>query len=274
MPEADVLLEPFFLDSPRGPLFCLLVSPSSGKARKGVLYLHPFAEEMHKSRRMAALQARALAAGGYSVLLLDLGGCGDSHGDFSDATWDGWLQDVELAHAWLANKINAPVLYWGLRAGALLAAQASQKSLSVDALVFWQPTISGSTFLTQFLRIKLASEMLSSGQTQTGTKQLRDQLKAGESVEVGGYGLSPEMASGIESAKLDGITPTCPVFWFETGGESENLASPASSRIVESWRTHGVQVATRAVLGEPFWLTQEITECPALIDATKKALCP
>jgi alpha/beta superfamily hydrolase len=40
---------------------------------------------MNKARRMAALQARALAALGYGVLLLDLHGCGDSSGDFGDS---------------------------------------------------------------------------------------------------------------------------------------------------------------------------------------------
>lgn len=45
--------------------------------RGSIVYIHPFAEEMNKSRRMAALQARALTLAGFAVLQLDLIGCGD-----------------------------------------------------------------------------------------------------------------------------------------------------------------------------------------------------
>ena len=71
----------FFLDTADGPRFCLYHAPV-GECRGALVYIHPFAEEMNRSRRMAALQARALTAQGFGVLLLDLHGCGDSGGDF------------------------------------------------------------------------------------------------------------------------------------------------------------------------------------------------
>ncbi|MBK8384562.1 MAG: hypothetical protein IPL11_02315 [Candidatus Accumulibacter sp.] len=43
----------------------------------------------NKSWRIVPLQARALATAGYAVLQIDLMGCGDSSGDFGDATWGG-----------------------------------------------------------------------------------------------------------------------------------------------------------------------------------------
>jgi len=78
--------EPFFLPASRGERFCIF-HPAAGALRGAVLYLHPFAEEMNKSRRMAALQSRMLAARGIAVLQIDLFGCGDSSGDFGDASW-------------------------------------------------------------------------------------------------------------------------------------------------------------------------------------------
>ena len=50
-----------------------------------------------------ASQARALAQAGYGVLQVDLLGCGDSTGDFADATWAAWLDDAQAAHRWLAE---------------------------------------------------------------------------------------------------------------------------------------------------------------------------
>ena len=99
--------EAFFLASTRGEGdqgFCLFYPAQSHVVRGLVLYIHPFAEEMNKSRRMAALQARAFAQAGYAVLQIDLHGCGDSAGDFGDATWEHWIDDVVQGCHWLRQR--------------------------------------------------------------------------------------------------------------------------------------------------------------------------
>ena len=101
--------EALFLPAEQGQRFCIFHRPGGAEARAALIFLHPFGEEMNKSRRMAALQARALAAAGYAVLQIDLHGCGDSSGDFSEASWDSWLADVSLAHAWLRTRSSAPL---------------------------------------------------------------------------------------------------------------------------------------------------------------------
>jgi len=73
----------FFLPvdtEPGGQRLCLLHA-AQGAAHGSVLYVHPFAEEMNKSRRKAGLQARVLARVGYDALQIDLRGCGGSSGD-------------------------------------------------------------------------------------------------------------------------------------------------------------------------------------------------
>ena len=50
---------------------------------------------------------------GFGVLQIDLFGCGDSSGDFSDARWDIWKQDIAAAREWLEERISAPVSLWG-----------------------------------------------------------------------------------------------------------------------------------------------------------------
>ena len=267
MPQSDIQIEPFFLESPRGPLFCIYLSPTHSAPKGSVLYLHPFGEEMHKSRRMAALQARAFAARGYAVLQIDLTGCGDSTGDFADASWLAWRDDARLAHAWLHTKTAQAITLWGLRTGALLAANVAQ-DVNPNALLLWQPVTDGSLFLNQFLRIKLASEMLSDGHAKTGTKDLLAQLESGQGVEVGGNMLSPAMARELGALKLATITPACPVLWLEVAATHAELLSPAAQRVADAWRANGVRVQSQSVIGEPFWVTQEITECLPLIEAS------
>jgi len=263
-------IDPFFLDSPCGPLFGLCLSPTKRDPLGGILYIHPFAEEMHKSRRMAALQSRAFAEAGYAVLQLDLTGCGDSAGDFGDAHWEAWKDDIRLAHAWLEKQDIGPITLWGLRTGASLAAEMASELAGISRLILWQPVINGELFLNQFLRIKLASEMLSDGQAQSGTKTLRARLEAGEAVEVGGYRLAPAMARALSAWKLADHIPACPTQWFEIGAGNE--LAPASQRVAAAWTAAGVHLAARPVEGEPFWATQEITECPGLLEATLQGL--
>lgn len=268
MPQTGFGIEPFFLEGGHGSLFCLHLYPTDAPPVGGILYLHPFAEEMHKSRRMVALQARRFAAQGYHVLQLDLTGCGDSSGDFADASWQTWLDDARLAHAWLADRTAAPVSLWGLRTGASLAVALSRELPGIRQLTLWQPVVNGDQYLNQFLRIRMASEMLDAGQGHNDTKTLRARLEAGEPIEVGGYLLSPALAGDLARLKLSALPPPCPVNWLELGAAAGDQPSPASQRVVEAWRDHGVTVHTRTLAGEPFWLTQEITECPGLLEAT------
>src|SRR3954449_10972795 len=101
--------EPFFLRTATGKRFCLYHAPASGRECLGAfIYIHPFGDEMNKSRRMAAIQARAFAAMGFSVLQIDLFGCGDSSGEFRDARWDIWKHDLSVAKRWIENRASSP----------------------------------------------------------------------------------------------------------------------------------------------------------------------
>ncbi len=49
----------------------------------------------------------------------------------------------------------------------------------------WQPVANGKTFLTQFLRLRVAGEMMAG--RAIGTEAMRSQLQNGETLEIGGY---------------------------------------------------------------------------------------
>jgi len=116
----------------------------------------------------------------------------------------------------------------------------------------------------------MASEMLASGQEKTsGTKELRNRLAAGESLEVAGYELAPELAASIDNLNAaDLVMNGAPVHWFELITETGRSMSPAAAKIADGWQRSGVDLHRHLVEGTPFWASQEITECPALITAT------
>lgn len=264
----------FFLDAEPGRRFCLLHEPAAASSCSGsVVFAHAFAEEMNKSRRMAALQCRRLAASGCAVLQIDMHGCGDSEGDFADARWEIWKNDVAAACRWLETRRPGPITLWGMRLGAALMAEvAAEAAFDVGRLVLWQPVVNGEVFMTQFLRQRIASEMLA-GAERNGTKALRARLAGGEAIEVSGYRLSPALAQSIDGVKLARcVRPGVRVDWFEVIGEAADDASPVAKRTAEELGREGMDVRLQTVRGEPFWGTAEIAECPALIDRTAASL--
>lgn len=269
--------EPFFLEARPGKRFCLYHPPHSDKECCGAfIYVHPFGEEMNKSRRMAAMQARVFAMMGFGVLQIDLFGCGDSSGEFRDARWSIWKQDLALAKEWLENRIRAPLSLWGLRLGALLALDFARSSDDIiEKVILWQPVISGESFLNQFLRLRLANEMLAdtSGDAKAaGTKAMRNQLASGETLEVAGYELTPDLAAAIDSLKAaELIVAKSAIHWLEIVPEPGRPMTPAGTRVATAWKQNGVDLHVHLVSCLPFWATQEISECPNLVSATVDA---
>ena len=266
--------EAFFLPLDRGARSCILHSPGGNDARLGaILYVHPFAEEMNKSRRTAALQARALAAAGWTVLQIDLYGCGDSDGDFAGAEWSLWLDDITKASDWLHQRSGALPALWGLRAGCLLVSQAARQMADAHDLLLWQPVLSGRQYLQQFLRLKLAGRIFEKDSSdRVDTEGLREQFRRGEAVEVAGYAVAPGLALGLDAAELLAPPGHARVAWLNVGDDAGADLSPAVRGRVEAWQREGARVSARGVTGPAFWQTQEITECPALVDATVAAL--
>jgi len=257
-----------FVPGCAGSRFRLLTEPAGRGAAGTVVFVHAFAEEMNKSRRMVARMARLLAGDGWCVVQRDLRGCGDSAGDFGDVRWDDWLHDVrdELAVA----DPDKPVWLWCQRGGALLA-PAALGDHPRAGLLLWQPALSGALHLQQFLRLHAGARIVGSAKADGGVSPLQ-RLRNGERVEVGGYQLDPALATGLEQASFelpedyDGR-----VVWLEVSADPVPALTLPSQRGIERLRERGLLVEAQALGGPAFWQTQEIEDNDALLDATRAA---
>lgn len=265
--------EPAFLQSAAGAIFTLFYRPRADHAKGGaVLIVPPFAEEMNKSRRMFALLARDLSCLGYGVMLVDLYGTGDSEGEFVEARWAMWKEDIARSAEWLQGQGAESFYLLGLRLGALLALDVAKNfGFPLKRIVLWQPVTSGSVTLTQFLRLRLAASMMDSIKEKETTEQLRRVLfQERVPLEVGGYELAPGLASAIEALNLAalGAAGLPPIDWFEVVSAEGRPMPPASQRVTELWEGKGLEVHTQTIAGEPFWSAPEVTVVPALLSAT------
>ena len=255
-----------------GPRLCCVAMPREGVARGTVLLLPPFAEELNKTRRMCATLARRLAADGWRVVRVDLYGCGDSAGEFRDASWAQWIADLATE----IEQCETPPWLWCVRAGALFVPEL----LSVRGaagLLLWQPAVSGAAHLQQFLRLHRVAAWAGSGLAGAAmsdrTPTAAQLLERGECVEVAGYEVTPHLAASMREVHFSlPANGSMPVVWFEMGPTPDAPPSPASQRKVEALQVEGYAAQLEVIAGAPFWQSTEIVENESLLERSRIAL--
>lgn len=205
-------MKPLFINSSTGKLFAIYYPISEkNSCQKALIHVPAFAEEMNTSRKKVALQAREFRKQGYAVLILDLFGTGESDGDFGDATWKIWLQNIDTAIEWLHQQDIKTITLWGMRVGALLSRDFVHRyPYRVQRLILSQPVLNGDVFVTQLLRLRVAAAMMNPDAPREKTADLKQQLQNGQKIEVAGYWLNPAlikplMACRAENLNLHGI---------------------------------------------------------------------
>lgn len=259
---------PFFLDLPSKRLFALLFNPAPTAVKQGVILHCPaFAEEMNKSRAMVVAQARAMAAQGFTVLVPDYFGTGDSEGDFSATSWQIWLEDMRFCQQWLQRQYSDEIILWGLRLGALMALELASLS-DTTTLILWNPVLQGEQFILQFLRLRLANSMIY-GNNKEKLADLKLQLEQQGYIEVAGYQLSQALFEqlGDIKAKALKLPSVKKVLWTDVTTNGRLLA-PVAQALVDQWKTAAIVVDVKSVEGYQFWSTLEISRADALIDVT------
>lgn len=269
----DSSLTARFLEGARGSLLVTMRRPRGAATGPSALVVPPFGEEMNKSRRMIAEVARTLAARGVATVLPDLFGTGDSAGEFDEATWEIWQDDVTRAAAWAASEGWAVSGLFCVRLGCVLGAELARDRLpGIRCTVFWQPVTDGERFLNQFLRLRVAASMMDS-QKRESAGELRKRLQQGESLEVAGYKLSARLAQDIDALRL---TPALgphlgELHWMEVVRDAAAPLPGASSQVLEAATAAQVATTVHQVAGEPFWSSTEIVQIAQLVERTAGA---
>lgn len=265
-------LSAHFLDGGHGQILTVVRRPQ-GPTGISVLIVPPFAEEMNKTRKMLTDVSQALQARGIATILVDLYGTGDSEGEFRDATWGRWIEDLARAASWCAAEGWPTVGLLGVRLGCMLGAQLAREVLhGLQRTVFWQPVVDGDRLVAQFLRLRVAASMMDAGRESVGG--LRQALRDGHCVEVAGYELSPRMAGELERLKLADLLGTHlgELHWMEVTRDATGSAGEAGAKHLEIARSRGLDASVQTFVGEPFWTSTEIVRIAELVGSTVEAL--
>lgn len=261
-----------FIPGKRGALFALHRGPQAPGADSECFVLAPsFAEEMNRCRYMCTMLACRLAQLGCGFLSVDLYGTGDSAGDFSEADWTTWRDDIDAACDHARQIGYGRISLLGIRLGALLAMELAQRPAVFHRVVLWQPVISGKTALTQFMRIRIAAS-LERDEEAGSIAEFERQLDSGQHVQVAGYDVSPELYKAIRAAQLDSGLDYggMPIAWFNTLASEDRKTPRAELDFLDRWRASGANVKHSTVFGPSYWAVHERSLAPALVDATAR----
>jgi len=265
--------QPHFLDTSSGRIFAVHHAPASPRGH--VLFVPPFNEEMNRCRSMMTLQAESLFRCGFGTLVVDLFGTGDSDGDYVDARWELWLDNVTRAFRHIRT-LGSCVSVIGIRLGAVLAAEWLDNTRddyeSPRGFVAWQPIVDGKQYFTQFLRMRIAAAMERQGGPKETTATLRATLAGGTPIEVGGYEIHPSLASAIERRSMDDTCPPaeCRVAWMEQRVPGIDGPAPASVRVMAAWKSRGVEIEEASFDGQAFWQLHERAVAEDLVARTTR----
>lgn len=248
-------MRPLVLPPADAPLFAVVHEPAAGvAARGGILLAPPIGEELNRCRLAIATAARLWARAGWTTLVADLHGTGDSGGDFGDATVERWRDDLRRCWQWLQRACDGEQVLWAVRGGALLALSLLDEC-DVKRVALWAPQFSGREAVDSVLRLATAAEALAQ---RDGQPPVRERIRREGVIEIGGYRWSDALLAAIEglgdggTRALDGRD----VLWLE----------PAGRNVGPSPETHARPVPVAD--GAAFWRTAEPVAAPAWAETT------
>ncbi|MBW8826762.1 MAG: alpha/beta hydrolase [Acidobacteria bacterium] len=204
------------------PLFGWLHVPPGGRARAGVVLCPPIGYEYVCAHRTFRVLAERLAAVGLVTLRFDYDGTGDAAGDDTDpGRRTAWLRSIDDAVALLRQAGAARVGLVGMRLGATLAANAS---IDVDALVLWDPVLSGRNFVRQLRALQLLG--VGADAEEAGDR---------ESLAVAGTIFSPSTLAELSALQVPVLRrPDVPVLVLRRPDGLDGAALPPAATVVEA----------------------------------------
>ena len=238
------------------------------------MFVPPFAEEMNKCRRQYSVTAELLASKGLASVVFDLSCTGDSSGEFVNAQWHDWKHDLALICAWIDGRGLNPYAFVATRLGCVLAADSVPiLGHKLDKVVFWQPIIRGNQFITQFLRMRLASSLMGPGPAES-MESIKEQIANNGSIEVAGYHLSRSLyESVIEANLLHSLrAKNTETTVFEISPSEKSELSVAARKLLDNANSRGIKITGSHVRGEQFWTSTEIVCNPILAEMTSNTL--
>ena len=149
-------MKPLHFGSSQRTLFGLLHPPQTPARPAGVVLCNPAGQEATRAHRAYRQLALMLARARFHVLRFDYFGTGDSAGEIDEGRPEQWIHDIGAAADGLKDTTGVGrIALVGLRLGGSMALQAAAARRDVDAVVMWDPVVSGAVYLQELRTMHL-----------------------------------------------------------------------------------------------------------------------
>ena len=238
-------------------------------ACSGVLIVPPFAEEMNKSRHLFT----EVADGARRVGRRHRRGRSVRHRRQRRRIRRCRLERLEVgsrcsrAVGSQLQQITITKLL-AVRLGCALGCEAAREhGWKLERTVLWQPVVSGTRALDQFLRLRVAATMMQKDGKETMAGLAR-------AVEVGRIGRGRGLRRDRTHRRANWIASISARRWARISARSVGSRSsvppmhrrPPAAKLPSNEREpRGANVELHALLGEPFWSSVEIVRNPTLV---------
>lgn len=261
----------YFSSNQKTPFFLAHYSPAAGSSGKAVILVPPFAEELNRSKRMYVLCAQRLAGAGLDAYCFDFVGTGDSYGEWGSFSWADWQQNLVDVYEHIRASGVDDISVIALRLAALLVAETvASRQIQLSKCLLWDPVEDGEVYVRQLLRLKIAAAMTEEAASLT-TKDVLASIEQHGFLEVGGYRITAELLDSIKQTKLtktiEVLMNSSQLHWMvlKNTGQSNTVSIPLS--VPKALQD---KVILHAVQDTRFWMQQEVTIAPALLQKTSE----
>ena len=223
-------------------------------SRSGLILCQAPGHEADLSLRVLVDFARLAAQAGIDVLRFDYTGCGESQGDFEDATVEGWLEDVAAGMRFLRDRTGVDAVgLLGLRLGGTLAALAAQRQPAVNWVCLWEPIMTPTRYVDELLQMQLISHNLWASTPLQSRQQLFKRQDG--TVELMGYCWRRETLEALQQLEVlsvvGGLAVPCLAVGISPAGNTSKTLKP----LEEVLRQKGDPCAFVQVSEAVFWQT-------------------
>ncbi len=273
MNSRDISVLPRFMGEDNAQYFTLQFA-CTDRPKAHIVFIPPFGEEMNRCRSLVSQQARNFAESGYACTLLDFYGCGDSQGELQNASLEIWQGNIRDTIETLQREVCVPVILWGLRLGAFIALDfASKSAVPIEAIILWQPVISGERYVTQILRQRVAALAGKNLPPET-TAEIRQRLAQGARIEISGYTVGGQLMHDVEHLSLARLRALCSssIYWLEHVSEEGAAVTTATAKALEQLRNLENEVEVHPFTGPQVWQLHKRDALPQLISMTNRLL--
>lgn len=203
--EQKVCEKAFFFQNKGKKLFGILHLPlnkSDMQSKIGIVMCQPYLIEPLITQRLEIDIARSLAQKGFPVFRFHYRGCGDSEGEFKEATLSSQVSDtLQAIKVFTEQERLESIGLLGIRLGGTVALMAAEIEKQVNFLILCEPILEPKKYFLDLLRAMKFSALASKRKT-ISTEQMIKDLTVNGSINVLGYPLHKEIFMETESLNL------------------------------------------------------------------------